>query len=156
MDSENYAKALFLSAKESNNLEIVKKSFAAFVRKIEKEDFSDFPVFPSNFLNLLKILKDKEKSYLLYDIYKRFCLLCDKDSGILSGKIFSPFKLDESQITKISSILSNKLNTKVILENSIDKKLIGGIAIQIGDKVIDMSFEKKLSLLKDKILKNGE
>ena len=51
---------------------------------------------------------------------------------------------------------SQLLNANVILQNKIDKNLVGGFKIQVDDFIIDQSIKRKLSDLKTTLLKRGD
>ena len=60
----------------------------------------------------------------------------------------------DNQKESIKLKLEKKFNKKVVLSCIVDKTLIGGATIIIGDYVIDGSIKRSLELLKNSILVN--
>ena len=64
------------------------------------------------------------------------------------GIIYSTEKLSKEEITKFEKKLSKKLFTEVLLVNKIDKSLLAGIKIKVGDYIIENSIEGFLNTFK--------
>ena len=64
------------------------------------------------------------------------------------GIIYSTEKLSKEEITKFEKKLSKKLSTEVLLVNKIDKSLLAGIKIKVGDYIIENSIEGFLNTFK--------
>ncbi len=105
-------------------------------------------------LNMLLLLLDKGRVKFLPGIYEEFVRLADRKKNILNITIFSASDLDKSQIDRIKvkyGKLHNALEVKA--EIKVDKTLIGGVKVKIGDKVIDDSLKGRLESLKELLLK---
>lgn len=50
--------------------------------------------------------------------------------------------------------ISTLLKSKVILQNQINKELIGGFKIEVEDWVLDYSIQEKMKKMKENLLKN--
>ena len=61
--------------------------------------------------------------------------------------------LDESQKKQLISSLEKKYDKKVILKEEIDKSVIGGVYVRVGDDVIDGTLKSKLQEMKKLMLK---
>lgn len=59
-------------------------------------------------------------------------------------KVFTSVPLEESEKKELKNILSQKIDLKITLQEEVDKELIAGLMIKIGEFVIDGSFENKL------------
>ena len=57
-------------------------------------------------------------------------------------------KISKEEITKFEKKLSKKLSTEVLLVNKIDKSLLAGIKIKVGDYIIENSIEGFLNTFK--------
>ncbi|MFZ5986114.1 MAG: F0F1 ATP synthase subunit delta [Bacillota bacterium] len=105
-------------------------------------------------LNFLFLLIDKGRTRYIPGILDEYIGLADMKKNVLNLKIISAVPLEETQVNKIKEKymkLYGKNNAKA--EIHIDKSLIGGIRIQIGDKVIDDSIKARLMDLKEIMLK---
>ena len=50
--------------------------------------------------------------------------------------------------------LQKKFSKKIVLSCKVDKSLIGGVTISVGDYVVDGSIRRNLEVLKNSILVN--
>jgi F-type H+-transporting ATPase subunit delta len=66
----------------------------------------------------------------------------------LDAHVFSPFKLDASQLDRLSDALTKKFKHQVICHEHLDESLISGVVVRIGDKVIDHSIRDKINRFK--------
>ena len=85
--------------------------------------------------------------YLLI-IFKKYIELANSKMNVKYGIIYSVEKLSKEEITKFEKKLSKKLSTEVLLVNKIDKSLLAGIKIKVGDYIIENSIEGFLNTFK--------
>ena len=63
------------------------------------------------------------------------------------AEVYSAFELDAAQVADLVARLEKKTGRKVRARVSVDKSLIGGVKVAIGDKVIDGSARAQLGAL---------
>jgi F-type H+-transporting ATPase subunit delta len=97
--------------------------------------------------NLLQVLIVNDRLTLLAEIRALFDELRREHEGILEAKIISALPLDEQQRSQLVSRLEAKHKRKVSAAVEIDPRLIGGVRIVIGDKVIDATVRAKLDAM---------
>ena len=102
--------------------------------------------------NLLRLLVHNKRFKLLPEIAMLYQDLYHEQEKILVVKVTSAFELTPSQKQKISEKLAKRLQYKIELECFVDKKLIGGALIKIGDKITDGSTLGKLQQLREQLL----
>ncbi len=61
--------------------------------------------------------------------------------------------MDEEQKQRLTANLEQKLNQKVELNNLIDKNIIGGMKIRMGEKSMDASVSSRLKSLQAELSK---
>lgn len=99
-------------------------------------------------LNFLIVLIKNERIYLLQNIYDDFENIIYKKINKIKMSIISEDKLSSDAIFKIEEKYKNMYNAdEIVTDLSIDKSLIGGVKIVLGDKVIDDSIKYKLTKL---------
>lgn len=98
--------------------------------------------------NFVCIIIDKSREGSLGDIAQAYDELCDAAEGIQQILVTSAVELGEQEKEALSAALSAKLGTKVRLKTAVDKKLIGGLKVQVGDTVYDASLSAQLEGLK--------
>lgn len=104
-------------------------------------------------LNLLMLLVDKRRIKSVKGIMTEYNKIYNKRNNILTMKIITAAPLDEVQVNKIKQkYMTIYRKSAARISISVDKSLIGGIRIQIGDKVIDNSIKARLQNMKEMIL----
>ena len=83
--------------------------------------------------------------------YKDFVELANQLKRQVSIEVISVIQLDKEILDEIKENVDKKTGLDVRIKNVLDKNIIGGIVIKIGDKVIDLSIKDKLEDLKNKL-----
>jgi len=106
--------------------------------------------FVSNFLLLLV---DKRRETLLPAIFDEYGLLADAANNVCHVEMTTAMPVDLEQQRTWTEKLSGLIGKKVQLAVTVDKKLIGGAVLQIGDKRLDGSVASQLENLRKALLK---
>lgn len=104
--------------------------------------------------NFLMLLVDKNRVAFLGQIVSTYESLADEQSDIIRPLIRTAFPLDDAQVAGIQGALEKKSGKKVVPEVALDKELMGGVIIQIGDTAYDSSVKTQLKRIQD-ILQKG-
>lgn len=99
---------------------------------------------PPEARNFVRVLIDNGRLGLLPEIHAQFAELKNERDGVLEAEIRSAFPLDNAQITGLVAEVSRRFKRRVQPRVAIDKELIGGVRIVVGDEVIDGSVRGKL------------
>lgn len=83
--------------------------------------------------------------------YKDFVELANQLKRQVSIEVISVIELDKEILNEIKKHVDKKTGLDVRIKNVLDKNIIGGLVIKIGDKVIDLSIKDKLEDLKNKL-----
>ena len=59
----------------------------------------------------------------------------------------------DSEMTKLKTKLEEKYKKNIIITAEVDKSLLGGVYVRVGNDVIDGSIKSKLDEMKDLMLK---
>ena len=106
-----------------------------------------------NFLNFIKVLVDKERMNAIADILENYEVLANEKQNIVLIKVTSAMLLDDEQIESIKQkYKKNFEGSKIEIKNVIDESIIGGIKLEVGDKIVDATLKTKLKSLKEHIL----
>jgi len=97
--------------------------------------------------NLLRVLAENKRIELLPEIRTQFEALKNEREGVVEVEVHSAFELTEAQIADLVQRLEKKTGRKVRAQVRIDKHLIGGVKVVLGDKVIDGSARAQLGAL---------
>jgi len=105
--------------------------------------------------NFSMLLADKNRLAYLPDIGSVYAMLLDEAQGIMRGKVLTAVALPEKRQGEIKQKLEKQTGRKLVLGYDVDPGIIGGLVLQIGDKVLDASLKAQLSKMKEQI-KRGE
>lgn len=95
--------------------------------------------------SLVRVLISNDRLALLPQIYEMFELLKHEREGVLDANISTAFSLDDAQLKDLIASLEAKFKSRINAQVSVDKELIGGVKIVIGDEVIDGSVRGRLA-----------
>ena len=105
--------------------------------------------FFANFVVLLIRSGDLGK---MKAIIKELERLRERERGIIDAFVDTPTPLSAALRKKLIAALEKRADKKIILHESKEPELIGGLRIKIGDEVIDGSIKGRLSQLKQSLL----
>ena len=97
--------------------------------------------------NLVRVLAEYRRLEFLSEIAAQFETLKNEHEGIVQADIVSAFPLDQGQLQNLVAHLESNTGKRVKPLVSIDRALIAGVRVVIGDKVIDGSARAQLDAL---------
>jgi F-type H+-transporting ATPase subunit delta len=97
--------------------------------------------------NFIRVLAENGRLDLLPEIRAQFHALRNEREGVIEAQVFSAFELTGAQLADLVQRLEKKTGRKVKAKVQLDKELIGGIKVVLGDKVIDGSARAQLGAL---------
>ena len=159
-----YSKAIFEIAEEKNQVkEIYEMLNSAMVLYRTDKEFKNFILNPlidneqkksvlneifgkdnSENLNILLYILDKGRMNCIKYIVAEYLKIYYKKNRILDVRATFTKELTDEQKKKLIDKLSQKTGKEINLEIKIDKNILGGGVIRIGDKIIDGSIRREL------------
>jgi F-type H+-transporting ATPase subunit delta len=103
-------------------------------------------------LRLLELLTDKRRLPLLPAIETQYRVRLNRLKQIVTAKLIGADLLSEPAVANVKARLSEHLGKRLELQVSVDKSLIGGFVLRLGDRVIDGSLKGKLRSLEKSLL----
>jgi F-type H+-transporting ATPase subunit delta len=94
--------------------------------------------------NFIDMLVQNGRLTLLPEIAEQFHALKNAQEGAADAAISSAFELTDAQLKDVLATLEKKFGRKLNPSVSIDKSLIGGVRVVVGDEVLDSSVRAKL------------
>ena len=98
-------------------------------------------------VSFVKLLIEGQRLDLLPEIVMLFEAMRAEEEKSVDVVVTSAFDLSEAQMQKITEALQKRMGREIKLRCETDRKLIGGVVIRAGDKVIDGSARTHLSEL---------
>ncbi len=117
-------------------------------RRLIDAALSDLPALP---LNLARLLVRKNRTALAVDIAAQFEQLLERQRGVARARATTAVPLGNAERDALSQRLAQQTGGEVVLETAVDPELLGGVVVQIGDRLIDASTRAKLRALKDNL-----
>jgi F-type H+-transporting ATPase subunit delta len=106
-------------------------------------------------MSIIEILTKKNREPLLPAIATEFHNAYNVYKGIGKASIISTVPVDDALRAELVAIVKKLSNMKQVeLEEKVDKDLIGGFILNVGDRQIDASIKNKLKILKNKFSEN--
>lgn len=100
-------------------------------------------------VNFVKLLIKNNQIKFADGIISRFKKISNAEEGITEAEIMSREKLSSEIEDRIGGFIKEKYQTeKVVINNKIDEKILGGIIIRVGDEVMDGSLRNQLRNMK--------
>ena len=168
-----YAKALILLGREQNAWEEIGRDLEAFVALFEEDavlnrvlcdpvhDRSKRKAILAAILkkietgvvcaNFLSLLVDKERIRYLPAIFKVYRQLEDQLAGRLRASIVTAQKADPEQVEAIRKTLESRFEKQILLEETLDPEILGGMVCKVDGMVFDGSVRTQLEILTETI-----
>lgn len=164
---ESYAEALFEVAEETGVTDTILEELTAVASLLEEAPeylaLLDSPTVQTEekismaelafgqvngyLLNFIKILVESKCVSELMKVSNRFSALYDEKHGILRATAVSAIALDEEQTAKIKVGLEKRTGKRVVLTNTVDASIIGGVRLDFGTEQIDKSISSSLKAI---------
>jgi len=99
--------------------------------------------------NFVRVLAENGRLDVLPEIRVQYEALKNGREGVVEADVYTAFDMDPAQLADLTARLEKKTGRKVKTRVSVDKTLIGGVKIVIGDQVIDGSARAQLAALEN-------
>lgn len=162
--SKEYGKALYSLAKDEKNEEIILKEILEIdslikensdyitlidtpaisfpeKEKLIEEAFSGCSLYVKNFI---KILCEKKSFYCFSKCVKEYLKIYDQENNIERVEAITCMPLSESQILRLKEKTEKITGKKVLIENQVDKSIIGGVILKLKNTRYDGSVKRRL------------
>lgn len=172
--ARRYAAAFFDLAKESGKLEemqqelqtvsdalqanreLKKVFYHKMIREKDKKEVVR-AVFEGRIsattMNFLFLLVDKKREEYLDLIIQAYVRMANEARNIMDAGVISAIELAPSDIKELQERLSAITGKNVRLQTQVDPKILGGLVVRVGDRVIDGSISKRLQMLKNNMIR---
>lgn len=167
-DMKEYASALFLLANEEGQVERIAEELdtlkALLLENPEYTTLLDTPAmkkeerlalaesafagFSEYLLNTVLILAEKHLASGLIRLADIYFELYDEARGILRAEAVTAVKMTEEQADKLARKLGDTTGKTVILKNTVDPSVLGGVKLRYGGSQLDGTVKAGLERFK--------
>ena len=170
LSGQRYAQAIFDLALENNEVEQWGQDLAVVSEAFQDSDFTalmkhadmsaaDKRAATGSVLagvntmvrNLVDLLVSKGSVDSIADVYTSYTELLDQHLGRQRVEVTTAIALDEAEANRITSFVSELVRREVVLTTKVDESILGGLVIQIGDRLLDGSTKARLDGLKNRL-----
>ncbi|MFL5764734.1 MAG: ATP synthase F1 subunit delta [Bacteroidia bacterium] len=96
----------------------------------------------------VRLITDKKREIYLAEITSEFINQYKEKKKILTAVVTTANGIDETTRKKVMELVKGSGQNEVVLEEKIDKDIIGGFILRVGDKQVDASIARKLKMMK--------
>jgi len=166
-----YAEALFDVAKDKGKLDAVRDELAQFADAVggdrDLQVFFFSPYFSSaekvaglkravsgadaEFLNFLELLIEKQRMAEIFRVRRQFDELWKRENRRIDVTVTSAVALEPSVVERVGEEIERQTGQKVELASRVDGEILGGIVLQVGNKVLDASIRSRLEKLRKSV-----
>ena len=166
-----YAEALFDVAKDKGKLDAVRGELGQFVDAVdgsrELQVFFFSPYFSSaekvaglkravsdadaELLNFLELLIEKQRMPEIFRIRRQLDELWKHENRRIDVTVTSAVTLEPAVVEKVGEEIERQTGQKVDLSSRVDAEILGGIVLQVGNKVLDASIRSRLEKLRKSV-----
>lgn len=124
----------------------------AIKKELLEEIFSKECKLDTSVMNFLYLLIDKHRMGIIEEIVKEFHSLSNEARNILLARVITAKALTKKQQNALIEKLQAITGKEIELQLKTRKAIIGGVIVQIGDKLIDGSVSGSLKALEKQLL----
>jgi len=170
--ASRYARAIFELASEDGKIEqwsrelalirevlddpaaraIVANPSVSVDTRLKAVEALDLPGIGPRGLNLMRLLVAARRAGRIDEIVEHFEVLADEAAGRVRASVTTAIPLSEADRDKLAGDLSRQLEKDVRLVAQVDPAILGGLVLQVGDRLTDASLAGQLDQLRRQVL----
>jgi F-type H+-transporting ATPase subunit delta len=77
--------------------------------------------------------------------------LLDEHRGRQRVQVTSAVQLEQSELDRITNFVADLVRKEVVVSTLVDESILGGLVVQIGDRLLDGSTQSRLDSLRNQI-----
>lgn len=101
--------------------------------------------------NLARLLVAAGRLDDLYGIVEEYGRLADEAAGRVRATVTTAVPLGDGDAQRLTSQLSERLGREVRLDRLVDPRIVGGLVLRVGDRVMDASVATRLNQLRRRL-----
>ena len=175
--SGRYATALFELAQEDGSVAQVEQDLttleSALADSADLRDLISSPVYSrtdqqnamralakamglgNTVSNGLELMASRRRLFVLPEVIRGVKALAADARGEVTAEVTSAKPLTKAQTEALAASLKSSFGRDVTLNTTVDEKIIGGLIVKVGSKMIDTSIRSKLAAMKNAMKEVG-
>ena len=105
--------------------------------------------------NVLALLSSKRRLFVLPQLLTVLQGMLAEERGEVTAEVTAAKKLTKAQADKLAKTLTAQVGKSVTIKETVDERIIGGLIVKVGSKMIDTSIASKLNALQNTMKEVG-
>ncbi|HEX2970784.1 MAG TPA: ATP synthase F1 subunit delta [Tepidisphaeraceae bacterium] len=121
----------------------------------ERQDFLDRVLrgrISPLLMNSLAVMNQKGRLGLLADVADQYQVLLDRQLGKIEVKAIVAREMEPELLQEVAQRISAALQKKATVRQVVDESIIGGMIVQVEDRLIDASVQTQLQTIRKQML----
>lgn len=97
--------------------------------------------------NIMGVLAMNRRLFALSGVIDGYLALLADSRGEVTADVTSATPLSDSQVAAVAEALRQVIGSKVTVNTKVDKRLLGGLVVRVGSRMVDSSLRTKLQKL---------
>ena len=98
-------------------------------------------------ITFFKVLSEASRLELLTLMSKPFEELLLEKNNTVKATVTSVVELTQDEVSAVSSKIEGLVGKKVLIEQVVDKSILGGLVVRVGNNILDLSLKNKLDAM---------
>lgn len=111
-------------------------------------DILDSEKLDEQLQQFIAVLAENGRLSILPAILVQYRALALSEEDTLQATVYSAYPLEGKLLDELVASLERRINSKLQVHVEVDTDLIGGVKVEFGDQVLDMSVQGKLNALR--------
>lgn len=104
-----------------------------------------------NLLSFLQLLVDKKREPYILQIIDEYIELVDVSRNMVRAEVTTAVQVSDGQLAKLTENLERFTGKSVRVALKVDERIMGGLVVRIGDKIIDNSIRSRLTRVSSRL-----
>lgn len=168
--AKRYGKALFEVAQEHGLLQEIGADLQLILKSIASSDITKWLSHPATSLkrkkailensfaevqpltkNFLFLLVDERRENELTGIAAEYKKLALEATGMAEAAVTTAFPLTATEKAELVATFAEIIGKKLVIEERVDSDILGGVIVQVGDRLYDGSLKTKLLRFQERL-----
>jgi F-type H+-transporting ATPase subunit delta len=108
--------------------------------------------FDNEIVNLARLLIESNRVNEVAGVVEEFADLADAAAGRVRAVVTTAIELPDEEKNELAQKLSQRLGKQVSLRAQVDPRVLGGLKLQYGDRLIDATVATRLQQLRRRLI----
>lgn len=106
-------------------------------------------------VDTLQVMNRKRRLGFLREFVEAYRLVFEEARGLVEVEVTTAVKLSDELQHKVEAVASKLVGARAALIEKVDESLLGGILIKFGDRKVDTTLARDLSILGERLLERS-